>query len=100
LDINKIKKHPNTRLLVEAIENENLELLSENMKNVLENVTLRKHKSIRQLKENMLQHGALGSLMSGSGPSVFGIFDDMLKAQRCLEDLKTSFEEVFITRTI
>ncbi|MBC8061131.1 MAG: 4-(cytidine 5'-diphospho)-2-C-methyl-D-erythritol kinase [Clostridiaceae bacterium] len=100
LDINKIKKHPNTELLLEAIESENLELLSGNMKNVLENVTLKKHKAIRQLKENMIHHGALGSLMSGSGPSVFGIFDDILKAQRCFEDLKTSCEEVFITRTI
>lgn len=100
LDINKIKKHPNTQLLLDAIESENLELLSGNMKNVLENVTLRRHKVIKQLKDNMLHHGALGSLMSGSGPSVFGIFEDMLKAQRCFEDLKKSFEEVFITRTI
>ena len=100
LDISKIKKHPNTRLLVEAIEKENLELLSGNMKNVLENVTLRRHKVIIQLKDIMIHHGGLGSLMSGSGPSVFGIFDDMLKAQRCFEDLKKSYEEVFITRTI
>ena len=100
LDISKIKKHPNTKVLLEAIENQNLELLSENMKNVLENVTLRRHKVIIRLKENMIHHGALGSLMSGSGPSVFGIFEDMLKAQRCFEDLKKTFEEVFITRTI
>jgi len=100
LDITKIKKHPNTKLLLEAIENQNIELLSENMKNVLENVTLRRHKVIIRLKENMIHHGALGSLMSGSGPSVFGIFEDMLKAQRCFEDLKKTFEEVFITRTI
>ena len=100
LDINKIKKHPNTQLLLEAIESGNVELLGANMKNVLENVTLRRHKVIIQLKDNMLHHGALGSLMSGSGPSVFGIFEDMLKAQRCFEDLKKSFEEVFITRTI
>ncbi len=100
LDISKIKRHPNTELLMDAIENEDLKLISENMKNVLENVTLRRHKSIRQIKEIMINMGALGSMMSGSGPSVFGIFDDMLKAQRCFEILKKSYDEVFITRTV
>lgn len=38
--------------------------------------------------------------MSGSGPTVFGFFDDMLKAQRCFEKLKIKYKECFITRTI
>jgi 4-diphosphocytidyl-2-C-methyl-D-erythritol kinase len=100
LDVNKIFVHPNTNLLIKSIEEENLELVSKNMKNVLENVTLRKHRCIKELKEGMLRMGALGALMSGSGPTVFGVFDDMLKAQRCYDKIKRSYREVFITRTI
>ena len=48
----------------------------------------------------MNRYGAVGSMMSGSGPSVFAFFDDMLKAQRCYEKMKEKYREVFITRTI
>ena len=44
--------------------------------------------------------GAVGSMMSGSGPSVFAFFDDMLKAQKCYEKMKENHREVFLTRTI
>ena len=100
LDINKIKKHPDMELLIKSVENDDLDILSLNMKNVLENVTLKKYKVIRQIKNTMLKMGATGSMMSGSGPTVFGFFDDMLMAQKCFEVLKKSYDEVFITRTI
>ena len=100
LDIKKIIRHPDTELLIEAIEDNDLRLVSTNMKNVLENVTLKRHRIIRSIKDTMVNQGALGAMMSGSGPSVFGFFDDSLLAQRCYEKLKLSFEEVFITRTI
>lgn len=48
----------------------------------------------------MIDFGAVGSLMSGSGPSIFAFFDDMLKAQKCYDNMKTRYREVFITRTI
>ena len=44
--------------------------------------------------------GAVGSMMSGSGPTVFAFFDDMLKAQKCFEKMKNKYNDVFITRTI
>ena len=75
-------------------------MFADNMKNLLENVTLRKHKMIIGIKEEMKVLGAKGSMMSGSGPTVFAIFDDMLKAQRCFEKMKDKYEDVFITRTI
>jgi 4-diphosphocytidyl-2-C-methyl-D-erythritol kinase len=100
LDIKKIIRHPNTELLINAIERENLHLVASNMKNVLENVTLKRHKVIRNIKEIMMNNGSLGAMMSGSGPSVFGFFDDSFLAQRCYEKLKDFYEEVFITRTI
>ena len=39
-------------------------------------------------------------MMSGSGPTVFGFFDDMLKAQKCYDDMKKKYADTFITRTI
>ena len=99
-DLNKARNHPNTELLIKAIEDDNLYLVSNNMKNLLENVTLRKHKILINIKEEIKSCGAVGTMMSGSGPTVFAFFDDMLKAQRCFEKMKTRYNDVFITRTI
>ncbi|MHC6181302.1 4-(cytidine 5'-diphospho)-2-C-methyl-D-erythritol kinase [Clostridium sp. JNZ X4-2] len=100
LDINKVVRHPNTRLLIDAIRRNKLLVLSKNMKNVLENVTLRKHSILREVKRELIDFGALGALMSGSGPSIFAFFDDMLKAQICYDKMKIKYKETFITRTI
>ncbi|GAA0785180.1 4-(cytidine 5'-diphospho)-2-C-methyl-D-erythritol kinase [Hathewaya limosa] len=100
LDINKIFKHPNTEGIIEAMDNRNLRFVADSMKNVLENVTIGSYPAIGSIKKEMLSNGAIGTLMSGSGPTVFGIFDDMLKAQRAYEYFKENYTEVFITRTI
>ena len=100
IDVNKIYFHPNTENLIKGIKNNDLQLVCKNMKNVLENVTLRKHKTIKSIKEEMMKYGAINSIMSGSGPTVFGIFEDMLSAQFCYDKMKEDYKEVFITRTI
>ena len=82
-NIEKARNHPNTGLIINAINNDNLKMVCDNMKNLLENVTLRKHKILINIKEEMRHNGAMGTMMSGSGPTVFAFFDDMLKAQRC-----------------
>ncbi|WP_373897922.1 4-(cytidine 5'-diphospho)-2-C-methyl-D-erythritol kinase [Haloimpatiens sp. FM7315] len=99
-DINKVYKHPKTHELIDFIVKDDLTNVALNMRNVLENVTIKEHPVIRDIKQTMISMGALGSLMSGSGPSVFGFFEDTLKAQRCFEVLKRNYKEVFITRTI
>lgn len=99
-NLEKVLNHPKTEKLIEAMENDDIEYICDNMKNLLENVTLRKHKVIISIKEEMKSFGAMGAMMSGSGPTVFAIFDDMLKAQRCFEKMKDKYEDVFITRTI
>ena len=102
LDINKIRKHVNIEGLIQAMENDDLDYVSKNMKNVLENVTLKKHTILKNIKEDMRKSGALGAMMSGSGPTVFAFFDDMLTAQRAFEFLKGKYKysDVYITRTI
>jgi 4-diphosphocytidyl-2-C-methyl-D-erythritol kinase len=100
LDINKIIKHPDTELLIKYVEENNLLGVCRNMKNVLENVTLRKHMTLKNIKKEIFDMGAMGTLMSGSGPTIFAFFEDMLKAQICYDKMKNKYKEVFITRTI
>lgn len=100
LDISRVQRHPSTDILISGIEQNNLKVVSDNMKNILENVTLKKHSILRDIKREMVNMGALGALMSGSGPTVFGFFDDMLRAQICYDKFKTKYTEVFLTRTI
>ena len=99
-DIEKAFKHPDTDGLINAMANNDLEFVSKNMKNLLENVTIKKYNVLKNIKDSMIRCGALGSMMSGSGPTIFGFFDDMLKAQFCFESLKGKYDEVYITRTI
>ena len=99
-NLEKVKQHPKTAEIINAIENDDLNFVASNMKNLLENVTLRKHKILIKIKEEMNACGAINSMMSGSGPTVFAFFDDMLKAQRCFEKMKKKYSDVFITRPI
>lgn len=100
LDIKKIFKHPDTEEIIRAMKNGDIHFVSRNMRNVLENVTLRKHYCLREIKQEFLKMDAIGTLMSGSGPSVFAFFEDMVKAQNCYERMKLKYNEVFLTRTI
>ncbi|MGK0465549.1 4-(cytidine 5'-diphospho)-2-C-methyl-D-erythritol kinase [Clostridium sp.] len=100
LDTSRIYKHPDTEALIKAMEAEELQEVCNGMKNLLENVTLRKYPVLKRIKEDMIKMGAMGSMMSGSGPTIFAFFEDMLKAQRCYDKFKTQYKEVYITRTI
>ncbi|WP_252238813.1 4-(cytidine 5'-diphospho)-2-C-methyl-D-erythritol kinase [Clostridium sp. VAP51] len=99
-DLSKVIFHPKTNELISNIEKNNIDFIANNMKNLLENVTLGRYKIISTIKEEINTCGALGSMMSGSGPTVFGFFDDILKAQKCYEKMKEKYVDVFITRTI
>ena len=79
LDENTI--HPDIDLLVQDIEKGNLKEMAAHMGNVLESVTIPNYPVIAEIKEQMMQDGALNAMMSGSGPTVFGLFDDEEKAE-------------------
>jgi 4-diphosphocytidyl-2-C-methyl-D-erythritol kinase len=100
LKIDMINIHPYTEGLLSAVERNDLKYVAHHMRNVLENVTIKKNPVLKNIKLDMMKMGAQGSIMSGSGPTVFGFFDDMLKAQRCFESFKSKYKEVYITRTI
>lgn len=100
LDISKIHKHPKTEEIIKAVESNDLKQVAYLMQNVLENITLRKHHILKDIKNEILRLGGIGVMMSGSGPTVFGFFDDMMKAGHCYDKFKEKHNEVFITRTI
>lgn len=100
LNLNEIDQRPDTEGMLRAINNNDLIGLSKKLCNVLESVTLKKYPIIKELKQKLIEYGALGSLMSGSGPSVFGIFDDTGKAYRAYDSMKSYSYETFLVKAI
>lgn len=99
LDMNKVSKRPDINMLVEYLKNEKIEEISINMANVLESVTENKYPEIYSIKKTMNEYGALGSMMSGSGPTVFGIFKDFKKANFAMEKLKVSYSQTYLVKS-
>lgn len=92
-------KHPDIDGIIRNIEQENLHGAAELFGNVLETVTEKEYPIITQIKEKMLTSGAICSLMSGSGPTVFGLFDDIALAEKAFYNFKISeiSRQVFLT---
>lgn len=100
LKLDKITDRPQIQAMLKHIENGDTELVAKGMKNVLETVTIKENPILNNIKEQMLAHGALGSLMSGSGPTIFGIFNDSSDMAKCEKSLKHSIKTVLSTRTV
>lgn len=90
LKLNEVTNHPDIDGMVEAISKRDLHGVAERMGNVLETVTEKEYPVIRELKEIMLNEKALNSLMSGSGPTVFGLFMTEDEAYNAKEKIKES----------
>ena len=77
-----LEAHPDIDGMIQAIEKQDLQTLCDKMDNVLETVTGKKYPIISEIENLMKSEGALQSIMSGSGPTVFGIFTDREKAEK------------------
>lgn len=88
LKLDKLESHPDIDALVEAIHAGDVHAMTDNMANVLESVTEDNYPVISSIKQLMVEHGALSSLMSGSGPTVFGIYDN----EDAINDAATFFK--------
>ncbi len=95
-------EHPDIDALMDGLRSGEIRKVAANMGNVLESVTAVKYPVIEQIKDEMSAHGAIRALMSGSGPTVFGLFDDRDKIEKAYESLKKTeyVSELFITRII
>ncbi len=98
LDLNKITDRPDFGILMDAVTGritgtDKAKIIARNMKNVLETVTVSKYPEISILKQLLLEYGASGSMMSGSGPAVFGIFPDGKSAKSAMQALDAAKRE-------
>lgn len=84
----KPEEHPDIDAIIRAIENRDIFGIADNLGNVLETVTIKEYPIIQEIKDAMLESGAIGSLMSGSGPTVFGLFTNPAAAQAAYENLR------------
>lgn len=91
--------HPDIDLLIDDIKAKNLYDIAAHMGNVLETVTIPNYPVIDEIKKHMLSHGAVGAMMSGSGPTVFGLFDDEATAKKAYKAMRSSHlaRQVYLT---
>ena len=90
IDAANLKEHPDIDGMVAALGQKDLRQVADKLGNVLETVTVPEYPVIDEIKKSMVRWGALNALMSGSGPTVFGLFDDREKAEYASEKLKKS----------
>ena len=99
LDLQNIKNRPDNKFLIECLKKGNINLLATNMVNVLETVTSKMHEEIKDIEKVMLENNALGSMMSGSGPTVFGLFDKEEGALSAKGELLKKYNQVYVVRS-
>lgn len=102
LDKKKELVHPDLAGLIECIRMQNVTGMAQKLGNVLELVTEEEYSAITQLKEKMLSFGALGALMSGSGPTVFGIYENEEQLQTAYEKIRAMecVSQIFMTNFV
>ena len=101
LDNTDVKLHPDIDGIIEAIKLKDVALVASRMGNVLESVTVPLYPVIDSIKKDMIEHGAINAMMSGSGPTVFGIFPDEQSMIACQQFLRQKGEarQVYTTET-
>lgn len=99
LKLDKGMPHPDIDSLVRAIQKKDFDGVCAHMGNVLETVTIPMYPVIEQIKEQMLNSGAAAAMMSGSGPTVFGLFRDEKSAVQAVNEMRSSnlARQVFLT---
>lgn len=96
------KERPDNELLIKALQAGDMHTLAANMKNVLETGIGGKREKIEAIKRRLVDGGAIGAMMSGSGSAVFGLFDDIQSLQDTYDaivmDKTIGLEQIYITK--
>ena len=96
----KIRARPDTDGIIEALKNSDLTGIARRMYNVFEDVLPRGARDIAEIKYTFLDNGALGAVMTGSGPAVFGLFDDERRAKTAYENLRVKYKECYLAQPV
>lgn len=99
IDLEKLQ-HPETKEIIRALEKKDFMSLCDNVGNSLEAITFALHPEVQRIKEVMQQAGANGVLMSGSGPTVYGLVEHQGKATRIYNGMRGFCEEVYLVRLL
>jgi len=91
LDQVSLRRHPDTAGIVSALERANLGDICRRMYNVFEDVNDRRMRTVTAIKNVLIDHGALGAVMTGTGSAVFGIFTDKAAAEAARDELKKDY---------
>ena len=99
LKLDEQTNHPDIDALMKDIREKDFDGVCAHMGNVLESVTIPNYPVIAEIKQQMMRSGAKASMMSGSGPTVFGLFEDGETAKRALREMKRSglAKQVYLT---
>lgn len=96
LKVDEIQNHPDIDKIVLGINNKDIRQIAHEMGNVLENVTIKEHPELEMIKQEMIFKGALNAIMSGSGPTVFGLFVD----EKAFNDAYSSLKKFKIVKKL
>ena len=101
VDVRKIVRRPDTAGMLAALESGDLAGVARRMYNVFEDVLEpRRRSEINAIKATLIDCGALGAAMSGSGPTVFGLFDSLSDAETAKSRLLELYHDVFLCQTV
>ena len=96
----KIKDNADIASLIKAIERKDIKEIARNVHNDFEPIVTKKYKMINEIKTNLLRNDALNATISGSGPTVFGIFNSIYEAREAFFKIQYDYPFVFLTKTI
>lgn len=100
IDAAEIDYKPDNKKMIQALENGSIKDIADNLSNVMGAVTQNMHPIVKGIKKKMIMNGAIGAEMSGSGPTVFGIFPDYETAKKSHDSFAYQFSDVFIVRPV
>lgn len=100
IDKIKLKRHPNTKGIIEALESNDLDNICRRMYNVFEDVPDKRLKVVPEIKRKLIDAGAKGAVMTGTGSAVFGIFDLSCELEKEREELKKEYGFCKIARPV
>ena len=100
LNLSEVKERPDTEKVIEAIKNGDRDGISKGLSNVLESVTLSMYPELNDYKKRLMEKGANATLMSGSGPTIFGLFYEKEDALRAYNEFKAEgdIKHVILTK--
>ena len=100
INCEKIRARPDTEGIIASLDKGDLNGVARRMYNVFEDVLPRGRKDIEDIKYAMLDNGALGAILTGTGSAVFGVFDNGNDAGKAFERLSAGYEDCFLCETI